>query len=112
MPLYRQNAIAVDTPTRKGKYGDLEKICTQIRRSSRLGSISVTSVNEKLSTVSKVKCLGLKSGGFSKEGLDTAAVTGIYRCVADQIISWKLIAAYLGTTCICLVIKIMSREAR
>ena len=60
------------------------------------------SVNDKLSTVSKVKCLGLKSGGLSKEALDTAAVSGMTqssRCVAEQRdflagISWELIATH------------------
>ena len=60
------------------------------------------SVNDKLSALSKVKCLGLKSGGLSKEALDVAAVTGMTqssRCVAEQNdflagISWELIAEH------------------
>ena len=61
-----------------------------------------TSVNDKLSTVGKVKCLGLNSGGLSKEALDTAAVSGMTqssRSVAEQRdflagISWELIAGH------------------
>ena len=34
-------------------------------------------VNNKLSAVSKVKSLGLRSGGLSNEGLDLAAMTGM-----------------------------------
>jgi hypothetical protein len=62
----------------------------------------VGSVNEKLSAMSKVKCLGLKSGGLSKEALDIAAATGMTqssRCVSEQRdflagTSWELIAEH------------------
>ena len=58
-------------------------------------------VNNKLSAVSKVKSLGLRSGGLSNEGLDLAAMTGMVqtsRSAREQrdflaSISWSLISS-------------------
>ena len=58
------------------------------------------SVNGRLSTVGKVRSLGFRSGGLSKEGLDTSAALGMTsssKCEAEQReflsgIVWELIS--------------------